>query len=118
MLCTIRFQVAGDAVASTWSWTSSTEVESVEDAVDRFYPGYRLALQRIWKTPVESDIKMEVLPNKLLSVVMHCDDRILDQEEALALFFRERLNQYRATRPKYVVESRELKILDTINEQE
>ena len=114
MLCTIRFQVAGDEVASTWSWTGSATVETMEDAVDHFYPGYRAALQRIWKTPVESDIKMEVVPNRLLSVVMRLGDRIIPEREVLEAFFRERLDRYMATRPKYVIEDRELKNLDTL----
>lgn len=112
MLCTIRFQVAGDDVASTWSWTGDATVDTIEEAVDQFYTGYRAALQRIWKCPVESDIKMEVVPNRLLSVVMRCDDRILDENEVLKLFYRERLDRYLDTRPKYVIPDRELKRIE------
>ena len=99
-------------MASTWSWTGDATVETIDEAVDQFYTGYRAALQRIWKCPVESDIKMEVRPNRLLSVVMRCDDRILDETEVLTLFFRKRLSQYMANKPKYVIQDSELKRLD------
>lgn len=112
MICTVRFDINADTGAEAWSWVCSANVKTLEEAVDRFYPGYRAALQRIWKCPVESDIKMEVRPNELLHATMVVNKTHIDEMDVLTLFYRERVRQYVASRPKYVIPNNELKLVD------
>ncbi len=118
MYCTVTFKVDGDLKADPWCWKGDGEVESIEDAVKSFYTGYRAALSRIWRCPVESDIKMEVRPNTLFSIFMTMDDQTVPEEEALKAFFQERLRIYQEQRPQYVIPNHELKNLDLNDKQE
>ena len=116
MLYTISFGVKGDDQVPHWAWICSTQVDSFEEAINNFYPGYAYTLKKVWKFPVEASIVFEKRPSHLMTVNLSCDGKLVDEDEVLEAFYHERIRRYLDQEPNYVIPYEQLKSVEGLKE--
>lgn len=96
------FEVEGDAHARHWSLIKTIDADSLEQAVELTWEdGYKLALNRIWKTPVECAIFFEPRPNRIFKITARCGEEPLSEDLVLEAFFRKRVEEFRLLMPNW-----------------
>lgn len=95
------FEVEGDKFARHWSLIKTVDADSLDHAVELTWEGYKSALQRIYRMPVEATIFFEPRPNRIFKITARCGEEPLSEDLVLEAFYRKRVQEFRSFMPNW-----------------